>query len=599
MTDRRQFLQNAGNLPAAMLVTAAGASEVGAATATNVDIKDSKAQLPPPKIAGALAEQEKNPPSADTLGAASRENLLDSKYQMNWRDAKRSLAKALAVKLPATDPIANWLTVFSDSFDTISAAVVTKASSSINRPGSTTELCYEPQLFEGCLRGASTLLDRCLTYRREMGEFEVSGVKAALDYLTFVHVNPIQRSLMKLANDSDVAGIQQDYQDKAQMSYASSGQEQQIAQGHAFESGGAATAASVTALKENLKAKFARRQFDLTIEAQLAQFTRYVTPGSASNMAERYLRLRALLEEDLADAYRKLYCAAIGIAAVLGVTSVNLASSGAPVNTAIPLFAGANATSALNTWIQQFVPNPKGQRAPDVVDALVLWTRAVLRELDRRDQYESDVTISIPLSVPCGSRTTPILPSTVVQAAIKATKGKAAQLPFALAADALPFAATLAALRVIGIGLSLVHSIDDAVPLEYTNDFPPGTTPPNPAATHGQQVPVARNYMEPKWARFNAVVQTPDQNVQPVGTYKRPPVLLANVRLEGGTSGDLEPSPTLDPCSHNISPFGSWTVALDLKDVVWYPNDGGPQPIANFINGLILHLRLRGQATAT
>jgi hypothetical protein len=599
MPDRREFLQGAGTLSGAALATTAIAAAGDNTTQTVSNGPGPGAQTPPPAIQNSLDDQDKHPPPADMLGADTREALLDKKYQLSWRTTKLAAIKAAAEKVSPNDPIVAWLKVFANSFDDIASATVLNAAKSVSRPGSAVELCYEPQLFEGALRSASTLLDRCLSYRREMGEFEVSGVKAALDYITFVQVNPVQRTLMRLANDSDVAGVQKDYQVKAQNSYTMAASSEKIAQGHAYESGGAATAASVTELKEGLKTKYTRRQFDLTVEAQLAQFTRYITPGSASNMAERYLRLRALLEEDLSDAYRKLYCASIGVASVLGLTSLTLASS-ATVNTVIPLFSGANGTSAaISKWIQPFVSSQNGQRAPDIVDALVIWTRAVLREIDRRSQYESDVTVSIPICQPSGSHTTPLLTTAQVKAAITAANGNAVTVPaFTLAADSLPFSVTFAALRVVGIGLSLVHSIDDAVPFEYTQDFPPdAASPPNPTAAHTAQVPKARLYTEPKWARFNAVVKTPPQNVASVGSYARPPVLLANVRLQGGTGGDLEPTLSMDPGAHNINPFGSWSVSVDLKDVVWYGNDSTPQAVSTLVSGLILHLRLRGSAT--
>jgi hypothetical protein len=77
-----------------------------------------------------------------------------------------------------------------------------------------------------------------------------------------------------------------------------------------------------------------------------------------------------------------------------------------------------------------------------------------------------------------------------------------------------------------------------------------------------------------------------------LGPYQRPGILLANVRLQGGVSGDLEPALCYDPACHNLSLYGRWTVQLDPNVIEYYQSNAAIKD--TWITGLILYFRLRG-----
>ena len=145
-------------------------------------------------------------------GEAGAADFLGSTRPRTRHEAKANLAMAYS-RLPAKSPVLAWLHTFDDSFDHIAAQAVIDASAAMSNPADAgylyvnNTLPYEPQLFEALLQGAAGLLDRCLQYRREMGSFEISGVKAAFDYLTFLHTTRIQRNLLELSNPSSPIGV--------------------------------------------------------------------------------------------------------------------------------------------------------------------------------------------------------------------------------------------------------------------------------------------------------------------------------------------------------------------------------------------------------
>src|ERR1700722_11194091 len=287
----------------------------------------------------------------------------------------------------------------------------------------------------------------------------------------------------------------------------------------------------------------------------------------------------AMLTEDLSDAYCRLYSASKGVQTLLKLSKVSVAMN-SPIDVDIPLFA---ALADVQTWVEKVIPSQGGQRKPDILDALVLWTRAVMRELDASSQYESEFTVSIPLNQPWGNNNPPILKQTDIAAAFTGSN-PTGKLTFTLPNNSLPIAGVPSNIRVIGIGLTVEYSIDDASPVQYIPGFPP-TIANQPAAVEPFEIR--------KMARLNATVTTPVQTLQGGGTYSRPQLFLPNVRVQGGNGGDLEPLLSYDPGCRGLNPFGSWTVLVDPNAVEFFAAST-PQLPNNQIKGLILHLRLRG-----
>ena len=154
---------------------------------------------------------------------------------------------------------------------------------------------YEPQLYDATLRSASVLLDRCLRYRTELGNYEVTGISAGLAYLSFLKLKPIQRNFLSVSNSADLSSIDQSTEDFVANHYKHQHGIDRLVEKHVLEAKtaeamGAAASAELAKRKQNLLTHLLEKQFNLQADAQLAQFTRMLSPGTSSNVAERYLR---------------------------------------------------------------------------------------------------------------------------------------------------------------------------------------------------------------------------------------------------------------------------------------------------------------------
>jgi hypothetical protein len=326
--------------------------------------------------------------NADDLG-----NLLGGGARpRGWKETKTRLIAELARVAQPTDPIHEWVRTFLPGLDERSSAIVLNASSSLLRPGVATQLRYDPELYEMSLRSASAQLDRCLRYRNEMGNFEISGVNAGIGYLAFLKSKPIQRNLIVQSSSADLDRLARSAEARTANIYTHAHGinrffEKYHLLGLRSDADGGAVEAGFAERKEQLRTHLLERQFHIQVDAQLAELTRLLTPGSASDFADRYLRILNYLTEDLTDVYCKLYSVAKGIEQVLQLTTIPLTGA-TTVGVEIPNFANQG---MLTAWILQLAPTPPGsQRQPDILDAFVIWSRALMRELNRRSQYEAN-----------------------------------------------------------------------------------------------------------------------------------------------------------------------------------------------------------------
>jgi hypothetical protein len=592
MSDRRDFLRSASLLS---VVAASGSeasdtkAEPAADTAPRKPGGHDHDPIPDPAPVRELSFTNYH-----LLGNPARiANLLGPQRPHTWKATKAELKKALQGAAQPQDPIHEWLKTFDQTFDERSAKIVLDATTTL-QTGYGGELVNEPQLYDGLLRSAAALLDRCLRYRLDMGGFELAGVNSGIGYLAFVKLKPLQHNFIIQCSTADIAEIEEAAQGAASERFQHARGldrlfEKYHLQGLHFASEGNSVEARQAAAKDRLRTELLERQFEIQVDAQLAQFTRLLTSGSTSNYAERYLRTLSLLTEDLADAYRKLFCASKGIQQVLSLTKVTV-GNGTPIDVDIPRFTNLQ---ALVDWVHQIVPDQGDQRQPDVLDAMVLWARAVMRELDRRAQKEAEFTVAIPLNQPWGKSNAVLVSPDQIAAAF--TGGSpTGKITFTLTSDALPFPALLEQIRIVGVGLSVEHSMDDASPVQYSGTFPKSPqapTPPGPNVPSDDQIAAVRTFEKIRMARLNATITTPQQTAPGVGTYSRPTLFLSNVRIQGGSGGDLEPALSLDPGSRNASPFGAWTITIDRNALEFYQSAG--QLPDDWIAGLVLHLRLR------
>ena len=599
MNDRRDFLKATALAPFAATDAEAGGELVPAGSSASSPSDSGKSDKLPP-----IREE----PYRDyhLLGKPDPEaNLLGTDRPRDWHTTKRMLVKSLGEVAQAEDPIHAWLKTFEDSFDAQTSVIVLNAVAGVAGPAGTGQFRYEPQLYDASLRSAAALLDRCLQYRLAMNSYEQAGVSGGLAYLSFLRLRPLQRNFIVQANMAELASIERNTETlAAENIHAVKGLvrlfEKYQLQAREIEAEGAAQQSGVTEAKDNFLTHLLEKQFHLQIDAQLALFTKLLTPGSASNYAERYIRTLALLAEDLTDAYRKLCSASIGVQQVLALQKI-IVGSQAPIGVEIPRWSSAD---QLNQWIAQLLPaQGADQRSPNVLDALVLWTRAVMRELDIRAQTEAEFTLSIPLSQPWGSQKVPLVPQADLAKAFQGNS-PTGKVGFSLDSSDIPTTSPLKSVRVTGIGVTFERSADDASPVQFTTGFP--HTPSNPVVAVEQtpspnqeptnaQIAATQAFEVAKLARLNVTVATPAQSIPGGGNYNRPAVFLANVRIQGGSGGDQEAVLSYDPACRGLSPFGGWTLSIDPNVVTYFQSAGAVAD--SWITGLMFHLRLRASMT--
>src|ERR1700733_9883787 len=182
MTERRNFLKNAS------LATLALSTPLRAMNTRDTDVSRETqsasetlaplqaAHLPP--IPESKQPKEEEFEEIHLLGHPEKNgNLLgESQRATEWNSTKVRVRQELQSSVESEDPIHNWLNTFMVSFDERATSIVLNTSSSLTRPERSSELFYEPQLYDASLRSASLQLDRCLRYRNEMGGYELSGV---------------------------------------------------------------------------------------------------------------------------------------------------------------------------------------------------------------------------------------------------------------------------------------------------------------------------------------------------------------------------------------------------------------------------------------
>jgi hypothetical protein len=600
---RRAFLRKASLLGAVApgLASQAGAEAVDSETAAG---QEAAAATAMPALASGPPPQEHAFPDYHLLGNADPVgNLLGGGARpRKWKDTKTRVVSGLSATAHASDPIHDWIKTFLPGFEERSSAIVLGATSLLVRPSVPGQLRYDPELFDMSLRSASVQLDRCLRYRNEMGSFEISGVNAGISYLAFLKSKPIQRNLIMQSSSADIDELVRMAEARTGGIYARAHGLGRIFEkyhllGLRSDAEGAAIEADFAEKKERLRTHLLEKQFHIQVDAQLAELTRLLSPGSASDFAERYLRILNYLTEDLADVYCKLYSVSKGVQQVLQITSMPM-SGGGTIGVDIPNFTSL---PTLTTWVQQVVPaGMGGQREPDIMDGFVIWSRALMRELNRRNQYESELTVAIPLSQPSGRRAAPLVTQAQMAAAF-AQANPTGQVSFTLDPSVLPFSSLSSDLRVVGVGLTVERSQDDLSPVQFTAGFanaPPkpvvgvGGTPsydPNPPPALVNSV---RDFEGAKVARLNATLTSPPQTTPGIGSYQRPGILLANVRIQGGVSGDLEPALSSEPACHNLNPFGNWNIQMDPNAIEYYQSAAAIKD--SWITGLIMYLRLRG-----
>jgi hypothetical protein len=216
---------------------------------------------------------------------------------------------------------------------------------------------YEPLLVEQLLTDVSSLLDRCLAYRREAYELELSAVSYAAEYSLFLDLAPINEQVELLSLKAAQA----------------------LAKEPPVDDSPKGPIATKWRLMKEHRAELQRR---------------HETRGNAHNFPERYKRVLRLLAEDIREASVKASCAAIGLKLVYGITE--------------PLLPPTTENVDLNS-----------QAPKDYLDELVAWTRTMIRELERLRERWIEYDLVVPVSQPWAEDGSELVPSGPTAAAFK------------------------------------------------------------------------------------------------------------------------------------------------------------------------------------
>ena len=166
---------------------------------------------------------------------------------------------------------------------------------------------YDAYQIESLASSISALLDRCLTYRRDMYALEELAAKRSLEYMLFTKQKDAQKAIELADYIQQQRKDEADGQNKAADKFAD---QKQAPLASGFEAVSRTIAASSTAAaaaeedrKDNVNKKWIAAE-----EYQEALQARHSTPGHALNYGERLDRLTNFLKQDVGFAFQKLRC---------------------------------------------------------------------------------------------------------------------------------------------------------------------------------------------------------------------------------------------------------------------------------------------------
>jgi len=272
---------------------------------------------------------------------------------------------------------------------------------------------YDPYQVEQLVSSTSTLLDRCLVYRRDMYDLEEKAIRRALEYQLFQDQLAPQKSIERSDFVQRQRELERDGQGDAANKFGALNEA--LPQGFA-----AISAKNRDSLDQAVQAEIGRKQnvdvkWDALEKFQTALQDRHKTPGNALNYAERYARVRGFLEEDIAIAFQKIRCVALSVKKIWGIDS--------------PLQ----------------LPSEVGY-----LDYLVTYLRGVIYEVERRTVEEVDFEHIVSLRQPHAKPQYQIINDPVWNQTLDPNTG-GGLLTFTLKDEFLP---VFSRLRIRAIGLS-------------------------------------------------------------------------------------------------------------------------------------------------
>lgn len=411
--------------------------------------------------------------------------------------------------------------------DELEPPIVIKAYTKDNSPE------HQPLLLDLHLKDVSSLLDRIISYRREARELEILAVKAATDYLLFNAQSTIEAEL-------EIARLrrkQKEQERDAQQEGAGLfGDSQPLNKGFARLALGRAQEMQTELTDIDGEIDLLSQKWDLLHKYHESYHARYQEPGNAHNFEERAVRVLTLMAEDVREAFAKAKAIATGFEMIYGEKTFPLP-----------------ATNPLT-----------------FIDELVLWCRAVIRDLEVRSENEIEYDLVLPIVQPNPSTGTSLVSDADFKKALEKTVDMKGQFQIEFSLPNIFFGDDAVRLRGVGLSFGNVTNIVQSSGIDRT-------------AT-------ADSYV-----RLYASIQTPEQ-VVPGGVppIRRPPIRFGCVSAL--SSGRPLAFSDGNECQ-NVQPVGLWKInlmaSLVYKDTKARSLSEGIED--NPLRDLKLHMKVRAR----
>jgi hypothetical protein len=332
---------------------------------------------------------------------------------------------------------------------------------------------HNPLLVEPLLADLAELLDRCTASRMRASELEIAAVEQALTREMVEQLSSLQR---RANEDESMASMYAQLADEESQAAASfeDPNHEPVTAGLGARARASAGAARNLREVERARSVQARDRLEIMTRHWMSLYARSEQAGSAHNFCERFDRVVAFFLEDLRVAYRKALSIRDGLRIVYGIDH----------------------------------PLPE-VAAPRFIDALMMWCRAALTELDRSadEDFTSTVLVPVvfgaPLLLDSRTRRGALVSPAAFNAALQ-THAEWADVTFQIPAEFFDHL-SFARLRAIALSVSYATQPDELEERRGELVFWMNLQPPPFVAPHGGM------YQRPPLA-FRNVRAHPDEN---------------------------------------------------------------------------------------
>jgi hypothetical protein len=172
---------------------------------------------------------------------------------------------------------------------------------------------YDPYQIESLISSVSTILDRCLVYRREMYDLEEQAVRRALEYQLFLDQYNAQLNIELAPRIETQRSIESQGQQQAYNNFSTESPPSGLSTGFASIAQASSRSAQEAVTGEQERKQNVQTKWEALKTFQNRLQHRHQTPGNPLNYCERYNRTKAFLVQDIGTAYQKIKCITVGI----------------------------------------------------------------------------------------------------------------------------------------------------------------------------------------------------------------------------------------------------------------------------------------------